>query len=1538
MKSALWKDNLREIKKSFPRFLSILLMLTLGVAFYVGIRSTGPSMLKTARHYYEAYNLPDGYIVSTYGLNKNDIDFINEETDANWLAMKSVQAIVEPSEERAKVFTYQKGDKHFFHVEEGHLPERKDEIVLDSKYVEMLNESLNKPIKIGDRIKLKKTSDSSRENETEESIQAPELTQTEFKVVGFANTPLYFSRVSRGYGEQTVFAIVNNQAVKGDVYSEAYFWMGSTKDSSAYTDEYDKKLKAFVNELDYKLGNQAEVRLNSLKEDLQLKLDNGRLEIDKGYKQLEDGKNALADARAKLDQAILEYNAGRSKLDEGYRSYEEGKLGYQYGLEQLLAGKRKLEDSRQLLLDQEQVYQRGIIAYQEGRNQFYQETGNAQSQITQALEKLNQQENVLAHSKMELEEGKIKLAEGQSQLNLATQQMSQSLKEQQLTPEYVLSLVSYQLNESKTILNQLQNQEVSQGEIVKKQIEELKTKIKSLEDQKTKLTSLIEKVNKKELDSDQVQRQLENISPDIISELRQSDTSLDILYASIIKQINENETALINAQNQLNQLQNSPTDQINKLTSQLTQLNQKISELENQVNINQEKVTEIQSKMNDQELDLKNKEKELKENQDELDNLVNKLAQWQQENEANHTNLTQSNPSQSIQMESRTVMENQVRTVIDPDTQEETQITEQVPVEIQLPVENESIESEQATSLQITRESSVVHSDEEIQVLKGKIEALKNKCQNLEDSVKKEKEKLSELNIQLSQIQQNLTNNQAQLTSASSQRTELLTMIQQLEYASTTEGKEELIQRIQTLSDQLETLKNKRSQLQESKKTLELNQLNLNQQREVLDKGWQEYEQGLNQLNQAKESLNQAQAEFDLNSQVGSKTLSQKLSELESGRHQLDQGYLQLSAGESQWLDSQNQLNQAQIQLAQATQELAEGEARAQEGLDKLKVGESEYQKNADKFDKESKEALKKLKTEEEKLNKNQEKVNELDLPEYYVFQRKDFDSYTSIKNNSVQIGTISTIFTVFFFAIALLVTFTTIQRMANEQRSYMGTMKQLGYPNKRIILKFVTYAGIAGITGIILGTILGYAIFPNVIIDAYNSIYYYGKPQVAYSVVDILSASMIAISCAVAPALIVPYGLLKEPASQLLRPEPPRSGKETLLEKVTWLWKRLSFQRKLTIRNIVRYKGRNLMTLIGVAGCTTLIVTGFGISDTVSNLIDTQFNSILKYDSVVHLIKDTKKEDEDRMAKLMSKIGVKEAYPVYQDEYSVASKKSDIKETVNIVVPLGEIKQLNQFISVHKRGEQVPINLEENQAVITERLAERLNASQGTIIQIEDKNRNWHNVKVTAICENYVGHYIYLSSKTYESLFNEAPKLNSYFAKYDKGVIDSDLEYELSQDKAVQSIVTLKSVSELTDNSIESIELITVILIASAAGLAFIVLYNLTNINIEERIRELSTIKVLGFYSYEVTLYIFAEILILTFIGSVIGLGLGRLLTQYIMKTMQLEYLLFYPVVHWDSYVISFVMTFVFSAIVMLIMHRRIRNIDMVEALKAVE
>ena len=706
----------------------------------------------------------------------------------------------------------------------------------------------------------------------------------------------------------------------------------------------------------------------------------------------------------------------------------------------------------------------------------------------------------------------------------------------------------------------------------------------------------------------------------------------------------------------------------------------------------------------------------------------------------------------------------------------------------------------------------------------------------------------------------------------------------------------------------------------------------LEQARTDIEDGYAQYEEGLqdleieeanareelaskrSQLVTAQNEVVGAQAQLEaasLTDPATSAELARQAEEIQAGLQQLNQAESELN---TELEAGRRELESARVELEEAEEELAEGEAEFEE--ERLTAEEEIVEAESDLADAET-------------------ELTDLEAPEYFVEDRSSFAGYSEFEDNAQRISNIARIFPVFFFLLAALISLTTMTRMVDEERNQIGTLKALGYSNLAIARKYSVYAFIATFTGSILGLFLGYWLFPTIIMDAYSSLYNLTTADTqfywSYALISIIGALL-----ATGLSTYVSVRLsLRSNAATLLRPKAPKKGKRIFLEYVPFIWNRFTFTQKVAARNLFRYKRRMLMTVFGVAGGTALLLTGYGLSDSIGDIGDIQFGEINQYQAIVSESPNVSEEAVAALDQTLEETKELEGQLRVRQE-SAEAQMGEESHDVTVFVP-STSEDLEEFIVLRDlEDKHIVHDLPNEGAIITDKLAELLAVSEGDIIEIAGNESTDFEVEVTEIVEQYTQHFVYLSPEVYEKATGEEVVSNSRLIKYDGEAVDEDqLGKQLTDEEAVQGVVFVTSVETAFQDSMDSLDVVTVVLIVSAASLAFVVLYNLTNINVSERIRELSTIKVLGFFDKEVTMYVYRENLILTIMGILAGFVLGFFMHGFVLQTAEVDILRFARDISFMSYVYSFLLMFLFSSLVMIVMHFKLKKVDMVEALK---
>ncbi|NLM07041.1 MAG: FtsX-like permease family protein [Tissierellia bacterium] len=733
----------------------------------------------------------------------------------------------------------------------------------------------------------------------------------------------------------------------------------------------------------------------------------------------------------------------------------------------------------------------------------------------------------------------------------------------------------------------------------------------------------------------------------------------------------------------------------------------------------------------------------------------------------------------------------------------------------------------------------------------------------------------------------------------------------------------------QKLIDSQQELVDGRNKLVSAEKELEDGKRELADGEKKLEEGKQDLADGEIEVEDAKKEL--ADAEIELAD--AKKKLDDAEIEVKDGETKLNDAEKTLAEEELNYQDGVKKLEEARIDF---NREVGNAEKKLADAEVELEDGKKEYQDGKDEYDTEKLDADKKIADAEEKIDDARDALLKLKLPVYVVSDRDDNMSYYLYYDSGIRIGYLAYIFPTFFYAIALLVSLTTLTRMVEERRGQVGTFKALGYGPFDIVKKYLVYSSLSSIIGGAIGAIVGERFLSWLVFYAYSSSFIFKTPVSTLRPDLVINGIMIGFITTTIATVYVVYKYLREAPATLMRTKAPKAGSRILLERLTPLWKRLGFFQKVTMRNMFRYKIRMFMTIFGVAGCLGLIFLGFALRDSISYIVPSQYEHIMKYDILSVYDKDLGElsfEDyEDYMA---DKSQVKDHLRILYKDLKWENEIG-MDQNVSLVAPREEGRLKDFFILKDMEGS--PESLEDGKVIITDKLSDLSGLGIGDEITLKDQERKRYTFKITGIANNYLGHYILMSPETYTKFSGDEPVYNGDMVKL---VDSSDKGIKESEDKlnSIKCVLTAMSLSFGTiEDWLSALNIVVFVIIIISSTLAFVVLYNLNNINIQERERELSTIKVLGFYPNEMTKYIYRETIMLTLIGIIIGYLFGHFLFNIILTKIVPDILKFYEHVFYKTYIISAAITVLFSMIVMVFVHQRLKKIDMVEALKAFE
>ena len=694
-----------------------------------------------------------------------------------------------------------------------------------------------------------------------------------------------------------------------------------------------------------------------------------------------------------------------------------------------------------------------------------------------------------------------------------------------------------------------------------------------------------------------------------------------------------------------------------------------------------------------------------------------------------------------------------------------------------------------------------------------------------------------------------------------------------------------------------------------------------------LDEGKNALADNENQLDLAADAANEAFAENQKKLDEAKKTLEEKQQELEDAKQELEDGRQELEDAKQElkdgWADYYTGKAEAEQKISDAEQELADAKQEITDGDQKLADAEQELADGEQK-----------LADAEQDYRDGEDELEKLENPDVFVLDRSSNVGYACFENDSDIVRGVSRVFPLFFFAVAALVCITTMTRMVDEQRTQAGVLKALGYSNGAILSQYFLYAGIASVLGCVLGIAAGSYFLPKMIWHAYNIMYGFTGILYAFDWPLALVSSGAYLLCALGTTWYVVHAELQKPAAELIRPRAPKAGKRILLERLPLIWDRLPFLHKVSIRNILRFKKRMVMMMIGIGGCTALLITGFGIQDSISSVVDYQYDEITRYDAAVtfqHALSGSERGD---FLAVCEKSGAEGC--LFVAEKSLDASAGGTVKTTNVVCP--ESGSVDGFIDLHTQ-EKAPIPYpQDGGCIISRGLAQALRLSAGDTITLQTGDMRRTELTVEAVFENYVYNYVYLTQTTWQDVFGEAPGYEAAWVNYQTDEDAQAASAALAGAKNAAAVTLSLDFRSRVATMMQSLQYIVLVVVLGAAALAFIVLYNLTNINITEREREIATIKVLGFYDGETNRYVFRENIILTVLGALVGLPMGKLLHAYVMGQIKIDLMCFDVRVAPLSYLISAALTLVFGLLVNLALRRKIRTIDMSQALKSIE
>ncbi len=761
-------------------------------------------------------------------------------------------------------------------------------------------------------------------------------------------------------------------------------------------------------------------------------------------------------------------------------------------------------------------------------------------------------------------------------------------------------------------------------------------------------------------------------------------------------------------------------------------------------------------------------------------------------------------------------------------------------------------------------------------------------------------------------------------------------------------------------------LQDNKKKLDAGQKEIDKGETRLNETKKLLDDSKKQLNDSKNQLDQLKQQMDGLAAAIgqlppedpdlpQMNAQYEtlSQTYDSGMLQYEEGKKQYDGGFAQYKEGKAEFDKRKAEFEEGKKLYEQGVKALQDGKAQVKEAERKLAVGKREGKKkieeakveledgkkeladNEKEFEDKKIESQQEIDDAQKEIDDAQEQIDNLKEAKWYVLGRKKIESFNNYYNDSNRVGNIGKVFPIIFFLVAALVSLTTMMRMIEEHRTQLGLMKALGYSRVAVTAKYLGYAFVASIIGSGIGMIIGHLVLPRVIFNAYNMMYNLDDIVIRYYNGHSAAAASATVASITVATYLACRKELNTVSADLMRPKPPVKGKRVFLERIGFIWRHLGFNRKITIRNLMRYRLRFVMTVLGVVGCMSLLIMGFGLRDSIAQIIGKQFGEIINYD--IEMTYDSG-ADEAKLNDLFGKVNNDENFVSTMKFYSkVVNVDANGEEMAARLIMPENAKEIENYMSLRTRKGHKPLHIGDDGVVLTEKIGNVMKQGPGGNMQINTDDR-LYKAKISALTEHYVWHYIYFSPDYYKSIFGEVPKSNSILIK------TTDITHEQKEAIAAEylKIPEISAVDVITNQNIKDIvdamDVIIWVLVVSAGALALVVLYNLTNINISERTQELATIKVLGFSNPEVAMYIYRENIIMTAIGIIFGCVLGHYLHSYIVITAEVSDVMFVRTVSYLSYIYSCLITIGFAALVNIIMSRHMRRINMVESLKSGE
>ena len=1455
----IFRMTRRLIRKTPARFLSLLAIVLLGTAFYIGVSAISKAMSTSVNRYDDMLNLKDITIYSNYGFDQADVDAVEQMESvvrAEGSSFVDVYSGYGDSSAITRVHSYSPdAEINQFVLRSGRLPEKKDEVLADNGTV------LLPGYQPGTVLTLSRP-----DGDLADTLSVDTVT-----VVGTIDTPLYLNETREASTLSNLyiqtFLYIPEEAFVTDYFTEMNVLIKDGKTFDEFSDEYRAYSAEVKEEIKAFASLQKDKRPDRLKADAMKEYRKGRKEYEdglaeyntkiaeaeeeirkaeqelaNGWSEVRDGQTQLTDAQAELNQTresyMAEITAGREKLDAGYRQLEEGKAELEEKEQEYTALRKTLSDAL---------------------NQLNQPLISESMTIADALKYLSEEERTETEA--------ILAMINVDPATVTAGEMLVYLKEN-VTPESVAAMdeqIEKAMQDREVIREILEDAEIP---FVAKAPEASEKKDELLQPETAETQSDPEvhepQASAAESSEDTV---LPEPEPSIAEPDQTAAPKADETIASDPDETapaesdpTENVMPEHNDEADSEPAENKPADP----ASEETVLPETGSEnnIESQENV---------------PADPTGTEPVLPEN-------ISEDESGAPEPESADLNTSEPSVPETGETDNMEPLEES-----EPDTEFIVPALADPADENQILSQRADLDAMIQPVLLSEHGDTAAGTDPSVHIITEHHEA-PSTIGELIDELQKENESFGFL-AELIPDRDMEVNEAVALLHQYSDR--LLKAEGFLEKAMHEPIPDEMtIGQLAVFSDDVVQLK---EQMNLSDDTT------MGEVRALLAKSIREIDDGLAE---------------------GRKAIADAEAELRRGEEELARGLAELEEG-----------------LAAGQAEIDEGWNTISSSITQLSDGRKTLYASILEFEKQKAEGKQELDDAEVKLNDALAEIEAMPEAEWTVLDRSQHYSSETYRGTINQMAAIARIFPAFFIAVAALVCLTTMTRLVNEERGQIGILRALGYRPAQCSFVYLCYAALAGIFGCVLGTAVGLATFPIIIYNTWKMLYILPKMQMEIPWPLILAASSVFVLMMLGVTGYVLRDDMKEMPSVIMRPKAPKVGKDILLEKVGLIWNRISFSWKVTIRNLARYKRRMAMTVLGVGGCTALLVTGFGISDSINNIVDIQFNEISRFDARVHLdmTGETPADAEAVRADLLAQKTTGSVIPVA--EYSgIVSPDGETEEVATVEV-FRDIKTMQDVYNLRERVGHEPLTPSEGNVIISEKMAENLSLSVGDELFLESQDGIRKPVTISGITEMYVYHYVMMTQNTYRKLYDAEPETNTLFLRLKDGVVaDEEVKAAAAAVKGVESVDFVDFVIRNFETMIQGIDGVVIVLVAASMGLAFVVLGNLTNVNISERMREIATLKVLGFRRREVQNYIYHENNIMVALGALIGLPAGKLLSGYIMREVELTNVMFGRGVEPLTYVYAFTLTLLFGVAVNLVMRKKLNTVKMVESLKSVE